>query len=46
MTDAIDGRYGFVEKVGRKWIHVRMSRSNLLLPFMPHDLTDASDLYQ
>lgn len=39
-TDAwISGdRYGIVEKIGRKFVHVRMDRSRRLQPFLPDNL--------
>ena len=36
-------RYGTVIRVGRKWIHVRMDRSNKVRKFTPGNLTSAED---
>jgi len=32
-------RYGTVEKIGRKYVHVRMDKSGRLVQFIPDNLT-------
>lgn len=36
-------RYGTVTKVGRKWVHVRMRRSDKVRKFLPGDLLEVGD---